>query len=970
MQSFIQLTKNKVFKNNNIAMNVFMKKLFFGLLLICNITTLLAQSEGKYQIKFLEVNQEDSDFAVAMLENNKLVFSTSGKSSASGEKDVNEKRNLFIGDIDLNGEIQNIKPVSKEINSKYNTSGLAFTADQKTVYFSRNKKLKNSSKQKQNRVELFRAKVDAAGNWSEIEEITFGEDKYTYGYPTLNKENNKLFFVSDMLPSSGGTDIFVVDLLEDGSFGKPKNLGKTVNTEGMETTPYINSNNVLFFASDKKGGKGGLDIYAAEVFNNELSEAYHLEEPINSINDDFAYIINEETSTGFFSSNRLQGNQNVDLYSFTLKKDQRTENCFITVEGRIKDKETQALLKGANIELYDLKNELIQSISTENDGFYSFKVPCSQEYNLVGNSANYKEEKQRLEILENNYHKTLHSNLNMTRLEKNRIDESKDLSKILNMAPIYFDFDKVTIRTDAKSELDKIVKIMMENPAIIVEANAHTDSWGPASYNKLLSQRRAQATVDYIVSQGIDPQRITGKGYGEERLLNNCEDPAKCSRSENQLNRRTEFVIANSGASIKLKINKEEAAEKVSSLATRETEKRTVPKEQAHIEAVKKSYNNKVETNKLETVSIEPLKLNKETKQVLPVAIENEEMKGNPVVAALVKEENIKAEEIKLSNNQEAPANKSSVKPATRTEPLKETTKVVAVKEVTTTQVAVSAPKPEKKTTITQGTLAHTAPAPTATIMEPVKETTINKSVPAKKVTVTSASAEPNKTNNKADIYINSQKHKVIADLTALEEKYEDAILSNPAIASALTREKLKVAELKEEVSGNESVGYSHIITYNNEIISFNKTHQRLLENVNKKSPVVNDNIIVLSESTNRNAVEEKAKSTVNAYMEEQKALTIAQLEEIEKKFRHIKNMRPKYADQCVAQINKISSFKEGVKNNANPEWSNIIEYKKTVKEFDSAHKQLLNEANSYNGLSKSKNSDEEQDNKVTMINN
>jgi hypothetical protein len=558
----------------------------------------------------------------------------------------------------------------------------------------------------------------------------------------------------------------------------------------------------------------------------------------------------------------------------------------------------------------------------------------------------------------------------MTRLEKNRIDESKDLSKILNMAPIYFDFDKVTIRTDAKSELDKIVKIMMENPAIIVEANAHTDSWGPASYNKLLSQRRAQATVDYIVYQGIDPSRITGKGYGEERLLNNCEDPAKCSRSENQLNRRTEFVIANSGASIKLKINKETTAEKGTSLATRETVNRTVPKEQAHIQAVKNSYNNKLETNKPETASIEPLKLNKETKKELPDAIENKEIKGEPVVAALVKEENIKAEERELTKNQEAPVNKSAVKSVVKTEVPKVSTKGVAVKEGTKAEVAVSAPKPEKKTTITQGTIAHTAPAPTATLLEPVKETTINKSVPAKKVIVTSASAEPNKTQNKADIYINSQKHKVLADLTALEAKYEADILSNPSIASALTKEKLKVAELKEEVSGNEGVGYSNIISYNNEIISFNKTHQRLLENVNKKSPVVNDNIIVLSESTNRNAVEEKAKSTVNAYMEEQKALTIAQLEEIEKKFRHIKNMKPKYADQCVAQINKISSYKEGVKNNANPEWSNIIEYKKTVKEFDSAHKQLLNEANGYNGLSKSKNSDEEQDNKVTMINN
>lgn len=957
-------------------MNVFMKKLFLSLFLICNISTLLAQSEGKYQIKFLEVNQEDSDLAVAMLENNKLVFTSSGKSNTSGKKNSNEKRSLFVGDIDLNGEIQNIKPVSKETNNKYSTTGVAFTADQKTVYFSRNKYSKNTNRQNQDkhlRMELFRARVDGAGNWSEIEKIPFNDDKYSYGYPTLNSENNKLYFVSDLLPSSGGTDIFEVDIKEDGTFGMPQNLGKSINTEGTETTPYINSKNVLFFASDKKGGKGGLDIYAAEVFNNYISDVYHLEEPINSINDDFAYIINEQTSTGFFSSNRLQGNDNVDLYAFSLKKDLKTEDCFITVEGRVKDKDTQTLLKGANVELYDLKNELIKSISTENDGFYSFKVPCSQEYNLVGNYANYKEEKQRLEILENNYHKTLHSNLNMSRLEKNRIDESKDLSKILNLAPIYFDFDKVTIRTDAKSELDKIVKIMMENPTIIVEASAHTDSWGPASYNKILSERRAQSTVDYIISKGIDPGRISGKGFGEERLLNNCEEPSHCSRSENQLNRRTEFVIANPGASIKLKIKKETGTENSTSLAQKESVKEILPK----VKEVKNPYNYKLETNKPVVASIEPLKINQESKKELQGLVENKKIEVAPKVVNSAQEEKEVVQEKKISGSQETVAKITASQPVT----IKEPVKVVAAKgpEKKVSESVVSSSKQEKKIKSSQGTVASTSPAQPVTILEPVKAVTTT-AAPAKKVTesvagstkivtVTSASAEPNKTNNKADIYINSQKLKVIENLSGLEEKYENAIQSHPEIASALTKEKLKVAELKGEVTENNGVGYSNIIAYNNEIISLNKTHQRLLENVNKKSQKENDNIIILSESTNKNAAEEKAKSTVNAYMEEQKALTIVQLEEVEKKFRHTKNMKPKFADKCVAQINKIANFKETVKNNKAPEWANIIEYKKTVNEFNSIHKQILNEANSKNELSASKNTDDELENKSTVVN-
>ncbi|MDZ7612527.1 MAG: OmpA family protein [Flavobacteriaceae bacterium] len=729
----------------------------------------------------------------------------------------------------------------------------------------------------------------------------------------------------------------------------------------------------------KKEERGGLDIYAAEVFNNYISEVYHLEEPINSINDDFAYIINEETSTGFFSSNRLQGNENVDLYAFSLKKDIKTEDCFITVEGRVKDKDSQTLLKGANVELYDLKNELIQSISTENDGFYSFKVPCSQEYNLVGNFANYKEEKQRLEILENNYHKTLHSNLNMSRLEKNRIDESKDLSKILNLAPIYFDFDKVTIRTDAKSELDKIVKIMMENPTIIVEASAHTDSWGPASYNKILSERRAQSTVDYIIGKGIDPGRISGKGYGEERLLNNCEEPSQCSRSENQLNRRTEFVIANPGASIKLKIKKEIGTENSNSLAQKKSVKEILPEVKKNVIAVKNPYNNKLETSKPVVASVDPLKLNQESKKELEGLVENKKIEVAPKAVSPILKEKKEVKENKISGSQETVASITPIQPVTIKEPIKVAATAAKTPEKKVTETLVSAPKQEIKIKSSQGTVANIRPDQPITIIEPAKVSATT-AVPAKKkiesaasstktVVVTSASAEPNKTNNKADIYINSQKIKVIENLSVLEEKYENAIQSYPEIASALTKEKLKATELKGEVTDNTGVGYSNIIAYNNEIISLNKTHQRLLENVNKKSPKVNDNIIILSESTNKSTAEEKAKSTVNAYMEEQKALTIVQLEEIEKKFRHTKNMKPKFTDKCMVQINKIVNFKETVKNNTAPEWANIIEYKKTVNEFNSIHKQILNEANNKNELSANKNNEDEIDNKSTVGN-
>ncbi|MGB5394073.1 MAG: OmpA family protein [Lutimonas sp.] len=884
-----------------------MKKFILSLLICFGYVALSAQSNGNYQIKFLEVNRDNSDYAVALLDENKIVFTSEG--NADSEKgNRNPRKKLYVGDMDFDGEILNVTKVNRDDSNKFNTTGVSYTKDQKTVYFSRNRHARSKSQQKKSknqRMEIFRAKVDENGKWRDIEKLPFNDKQSSTGYPALSPDGKKLFFVSDRLPSQGGNDIFVVEIKNETDFGVPQNLGKTINTSGNETTPFINSNNIMYFASDGHETKGGLDIFAAEVFDNHVSEVYHLEEPINSLNDDFAYIINDQTNTGYFTSNRLQGNENNDLYAFNLEKDKSLEDCFITVEGLVKDKNTQALLKNANVELFDLNNKLIESIQTTDDGFYSFKVPCSEEYNLVGNSANYKEQKQRIEILENNYHKILHSNLNMTKLMKNEVDESKDLSKILNLAPIYFDFDKVTIRSDARSELDKIVKIMKEYPEITVEANAHTDSWGPAAYNKVLSEKRAQSTIDYIISQGIDPSRIKGKGYGEERLLNDCEDPGSCSRAENQLNRRTEFIITSSATSIRLDIHKK------------------VNKDVAEIKPSKG-----IETS---GKSVAKVKVNK--------GIEKTEVKRSPkkvIAEASVAKIMIEPEKANLNKNQKITL--KSKKAA-----LLVNEKDVA--DIGNSRTEMASIDPNIKPSLVE-------PNEVETVLDENVEILSEKWVIAKEeeqpksygnITVSNATAEPNKSKNKALNHIENEKLKIDEKLKVLEQKYDEVLANNPSKKQSYFDEKEKISALRNEVSEANDIGYSNIIQYNNQIISFNKTYQRLQGAENKKISTENENIIVISETV---PTKKDDKSNVTVFMEEQKELTIEKLNEIEKKFVHAKNMKPEYAENCLEEINKIDEFRKEVRSNTAPNWDHIVAYKKTINTFHKSYKDLMLEAN------------------------
>ena len=251
--------------------------------------------------------------------------------------------------------------------------------------------------------------------------------------------------------------------------------------------------------------------------------------------DDFAFIIDNNKKSGYFSSNREGGKGDDDIYYFDELNAPETP-CAQVISGTVRDKSNGALLPGSLVVLYK-EGQKIESVIVGSDAaFYFQKMDCSTTYRVTGEKELYEGDEKTITTTEK---ADLELGLNLN-LDPRIAECQYDLYDINT---IYFDLDKYYIRPDAAIELEKIVRVMNRCKDIDVVAGSHTDSRASHAYNVTLAQNRAQSTVDYIVSRGIDATRITPKGFGETQLLNRCSDDVNCSEGEHQVNRRTEFVI-------------------------------------------------------------------------------------------------------------------------------------------------------------------------------------------------------------------------------------------------------------------------------------------------------------------------------------------------------------------------------------------------------------------------------------------
>jgi outer membrane protein OmpA-like peptidoglycan-associated protein/tetratricopeptide (TPR) repeat protein len=501
-------------------------------------------NSGRFSIINAGINSPYSDYGSSFSADNKLVFATARDTGGIAKKVFKWTNqaftNLYSAKINSDGGLE--KPVRfySKINTKFNESTPVFTKDGKTMYFTRNNFLDGKRGSDNKKVTLLKVyqSTNVDGKWTNTIELPFNNDQYNVAHPCLNEDDTILYFASDMPGTLGQSDLFRVNIRLDGSFSTPENLGAKINTEGRETFPFMSDDNELYFASDGHPGLGGLDVFVSKLDqNNVFGEAQNIGEPVNSSQDDFAFLMNSTSRNGFFTSNRPGGLGLDDIYTFTENKKLVCEQL---LAGIITDKETGAILAGAKVTLFDTQFLKLKEVTTDEKGNYSFAAECGKTYYVRVSQTDYETKEQNITISTT----TGKTDLPL-QLEKRikSIDVGTDLAKTLDIPIIYFDLNKSLIREDAAFQLEKILTVMNQYPKMKLDVRSHTDSRQTAQYNMALSDRRAKATIAWLIKNKIKAARLTGKGYGESQLVNKCADGVVCTEAEHQANRRSEFII-------------------------------------------------------------------------------------------------------------------------------------------------------------------------------------------------------------------------------------------------------------------------------------------------------------------------------------------------------------------------------------------------------------------------------------------
>jgi len=496
-----------------------------------------------FEVYNMDLNTEFSDFGTVQYKDQFVFASTRDSEGKIYKWNEQPYLELYKATKEDDGGYSKVVKFDNNINTKYHESTASFTSDDKVMYFTRNnyfnKRLKKD-KEGVNRLQLYKAQLQEDGSWGDVISVQFNSKNYSVAHPSINIYDKKLYFASDMPGTYGNSDLYVVSINSDGTLGIPTNLGASVNTEGSETFPYVNSKGDLFFSSNGFSGLGGLDVYMIKDFekkyeSHELLIVENLGRPINSSKDDFGYYENLGTKEGFFSSNRLGGKGDDDIYSFTIPE------CKQVVTGVVKEKDTQALLPNAIVTLFDGAGKKLQELNVDDNADFKFELDCEKEYLIRADMERYVSEEKRFTTPERKQELTLDMELEKNEKE---IRPDIDIANVLDISIIYFDLDKSYIRPDAEIQLQKIIAVLKKYPKMTIDVRSHTDSRATFAYNDALSNRRNKATIKYIVEVGgIDVNRVTGRGYGERNLINKCVDGVPCSDAEHEENRRSEFIV-------------------------------------------------------------------------------------------------------------------------------------------------------------------------------------------------------------------------------------------------------------------------------------------------------------------------------------------------------------------------------------------------------------------------------------------
>lgn len=500
------------------------------------------------------------------------------------------------------------------VNTRFHEGAASFTSDWNTMYFTRNNYLNGrlmTTPDGTNNLKVFVADFNGK-EWKNLRSLPFNSDKYSVGHPALSPDNKTLYFISDMPGGYGSTDIYKCEW-NNGSWGNPVNLGETINTSGKEMFPYVDKEGILYFSSDGHPGQGGLDVFAAKEEKPGVYKVVNVVSPINSAFDDFGLVINNDSLTGYFTSNRTGGKGLDDIYSYIINK--------IDLRVLVYDDLTKQILPGSKVSLKS-EGSIIDTQIADKTGAVMFSVKPRSKYQLVAENTIYTPQTKDIQvkgslfdfvqqediylkqaapyltievidkesglIIPNALVDVAEGKYNESELEDNNgiikmklmeetdytfnataeeyFDKSAKFStkgkqageytltiemeklsagKQFVLEDLFYDLNKYNIRPDAAIVLDKLAKILTDNPSVRIEIGSHTDSRATAEYNLKLSQNRSESVVAYLISKGIDKSRLVAKGYGESQLVNKCADGVPCTEEEHQANRRTVIEILN-----------------------------------------------------------------------------------------------------------------------------------------------------------------------------------------------------------------------------------------------------------------------------------------------------------------------------------------------------------------------------------------------------------------------------------------
>ncbi|WP_225000042.1 OmpA family protein [Cesiribacter sp. SM1] len=496
--------------------------------------------EPVFKIKHLpNINTPESEYG-AVARGNELYFTSSRSDDRTNKATGKSFTNLYKANV---GQAMEVVPTTvQELPEAFNLADraegtIAFSPDGNTMVFARgNAKGKKGGEEVNLYVSYFRNE-----QWSEPQIMPINDLRSWDSTPAFSRNGKTLYFASNRRGGMGGVDLYSAQIDARGNWGRVQNLGKEINTAGNEMFPYVSVDNRLYFSSDGHPGLGGLDLFIATRRDGKIV-IENLSEPMNSPADDFGlsyYTLDK----GYFSSNRDGGAGDDDIYAFINNSpDLKIVNYYLAgVTYTTDDEGKQVVLPNVQVRLMDNEQRQQDVVESDDQGRFRFQLEEGvPQFLIIGERQDYFTTRKEIPM-DGRYldRKTLKEFKTDTTYYADLVLDKIVLDRAIVLENIYYDFDKAEIRQDAARELDKLVTVLQDNPQLVIELSSHTDSRGDVAYNIDLSQRRAESAVQYIISKGVEPRRIAARGYGKTRpIIENAE-----TEEEHQVNRRTEFKV-------------------------------------------------------------------------------------------------------------------------------------------------------------------------------------------------------------------------------------------------------------------------------------------------------------------------------------------------------------------------------------------------------------------------------------------